>query len=48
MMSRTIFEGIKNLNGFDNFTNKLDNLKTFVFGRVMDKKYLINLSKNDL
>jgi hypothetical protein len=36
------------LNGFDNFTNKLDNRKTFVFGRVIDKKYLINLSKRDL
>ena len=40
-----IFVGIKNLNGITNLTKKLESLKTLTFGKVIDKKYLISLSK---
>jgi hypothetical protein len=43
-----ILEGNKNFIGFANLTNQLDNLKIFGLGRVIDKKYLISLSKKPL
>ena len=43
-----IFVGIKNLNGIANLTKKLDSLNILIFGKVIDKKYLIILSKKDL
>jgi hypothetical protein len=43
-----IFDGIKNLNGLPILTSKLDSLNNFLFGRTVDKKFLINLSKKGL
>ncbi len=43
-----IFVGIKNLNGIANLTKKLESLNTLTFGKVIDKKYLISLSKKNL
>ena len=43
-----ILDGNKNLNGLPIFTNILNNLNSFVFGKTVDKKSLVILSKKGL